>query len=100
MMSCGIARGICFRLHDAATDASGGEIVHDDFADQETSELDGVFWKLGAANPANGEFRAGFVESVDGRERRERGHTKSNSVRQNFLEVGRRNQILIFAILA
>lgn len=57
MMTRGIARRIGFGLDDAAADAPGREFVHDDFADEETRELDGVRRKLGTANPANGEFR-------------------------------------------
>lgn len=46
MMSGRVARRIRFGFDDAAADASRRQIVHDDFADQETSELDGIFGKL------------------------------------------------------
>ena len=65
MMTGGIARRIRFGFDDAAADASGRQVVHYDFADEETRKFDGVHGKLGAADAANGEFRAGFLESVD-----------------------------------
>lgn len=60
MMPGGIARRISFGFDDAAGDATGGEFVDDDFADEETRKSDGVRGKLGAGNPANGDFRGGF----------------------------------------
>ena len=57
MMSCGIAGRIGFRFHDAAAEPARGEIVDDNFADKEASELDGVRWKFGAAKAANKELR-------------------------------------------
>jgi hypothetical protein len=56
-MSGGIAGRIGFRFHNAATEASRGEIVDDDPSDKETSEIDGVTWKFSAAKAADREFR-------------------------------------------
>ena len=61
VMSGGIAGRIGFRFHDAAAEASRGEIVDDDSSDKEASETDSVGGKVGAAETANGEFgRRGF----------------------------------------
>jgi hypothetical protein len=57
MMSRGIARRIGFCLYDAAAQPARGKIVDNDFSDEEASELDGVRWKLGAAEAADYEFR-------------------------------------------
>ena len=57
MMSRGIAGRIGFRFHNAAAEASRGEIVDDDPSDKETSEIDGVRWKFSAAKAADREFR-------------------------------------------
>ena len=57
MMSRGIAGRIGFRFHNAAAEASLGEIVDDDPSDKETSEIDGVRWKFSAAKAADREFR-------------------------------------------
>jgi len=46
VMSRGITGRIGLRLHDAPAEASGGEIVDDNFSDKETSEFDSVRWKL------------------------------------------------------
>src|SRR2546430_1821174 len=60
-MSGGVAGRIGFRFHDAAAEASRGEIVDDDFPDEETSEHDGVRGKFRATETANSEFgRRGF----------------------------------------
>ena len=56
MMAGGITGRVGFGFDDAAADATGGEFVDDDFADEETRELDGVRGKFGAANPANENF--------------------------------------------
>jgi len=61
VMSGGITGRIGFRFHDAAAEASRGEIVDDDSSDKEASETDSVGGKVGAAETANGEFgRRGF----------------------------------------
>jgi len=57
MMSGGIPWRISFRLHNAAAQAARGKIVDNDFSDEEASELDGVRWKLGAAEAADYGFR-------------------------------------------
>jgi hypothetical protein len=57
VMSGGIAGRIGFRFHNAAAEASRGEIVDDDPSDKETSEIDGVRWKFSAAKAADREFR-------------------------------------------
>ncbi len=54
MMSGGIAGRI---FHNAAAEAARGEIVDDNSSDEEASEIDGVRWKLSAAEAADGEFR-------------------------------------------
>lgn len=56
MMAGGIARRICFRLHNTAAEPALREIVDDDFPDEEARELDGVRRKLGPANAADCEF--------------------------------------------
>ena len=57
MVSGGIAGRVGFRLHDAAGEAAGREIVDDDFSDEEAREIDSVMWKFGAAEAADNEFR-------------------------------------------
>ncbi len=57
MMSGGIAGRIGLRFHNAAAEAARGEIVDDNSSDEEASEIDGVRWKLSAAEAADGEFR-------------------------------------------
>ncbi len=57
VMSGGIAGRIGFRFHNAAAEASRGEIVDDDPSDKEASEIDGVRWKFSAAKAADREFR-------------------------------------------
>jgi hypothetical protein len=57
MMSRGIAGRIGLRFHDAAAEASRGEIVDDNSSDKETSEIDGVRRKFSAAKAADREFR-------------------------------------------
>ena len=61
MMSGGIAGRIGFRLNDATAEAARGEIVDDNSSDEEASEIDGVRWKLSAAEAADGEFCREFV---------------------------------------
>jgi hypothetical protein len=71
VMSGRIARriGLCF--HDATAEAARREIVHDDFPDEEASELDGVMRKFGASHAPNKEFvRRGFHSGAS------RGHGK------------------------
>jgi hypothetical protein len=57
MMPRGIAGRIGLRFHDAAAEASRGEIVDDNSSDKETSEIDGVRRKFSAAKAADREFR-------------------------------------------
>lgn len=57
MVAGGIAGRVGFGFDDAAADATGGKLVDDDFADEETRKLDGVRGKLGAADVSNGDFR-------------------------------------------
>src|SRR5690242_13354142 len=61
MVTGGIAWRIGFGFDDAAADATGGKLVDDDFADEETGEFDSVFGQLGAVDAAKGDFR-GFLE--------------------------------------
>jgi len=62
MMTGGIARRISFGLDDSPVDASSRKIVDHHFADQESSEFDGVFGKLGTPNPADGDSRPRLLE--------------------------------------
>src|SRR5882762_2792335 len=52
-----LAGRIGLRFHNAAAEAARGEIVDDNSSDEEASEIDGVRWKLSAAEAADGEFR-------------------------------------------
>lgn len=56
MMAGGIAGRIGFGFDDAAAEASGGEIVDDDFADEEAGESDGARGKFGTMETADREF--------------------------------------------
>ena len=49
MVPGGIAGRIGFGLDDASADAAFGQIVNDDFADEELRESDGVAGQFGAA---------------------------------------------------
>jgi len=78
-MSGGIAGWVGFRLHDAAAEAAGREIVDDDFSDEEAGEIDSVSWKFGAAEAANSEFRRRGFQSVASR-----GHGMPNQGDSSF----------------
>ncbi len=61
VMSGRIAWRIGFCFHDAAAQASGREIVDDNFSDEESCELDGICRKVGASETSYREFfRGGF----------------------------------------
>jgi hypothetical protein len=79
MMSGGIAGRVGFCFHDAAAEAARREIVNDDFSDKEARQLDGVGWKLGAAEAANREFLERRLQSVTGR-----GHGMQNQRDNSF----------------
>ena len=51
-MSGRVADGIRLGLDDATGDAPGARVVHDDLAEQEARERDGVGGELGAAESA------------------------------------------------
>ena len=62
MMTGRVARRISFGLDDAAADTSAGQIVHDNFADEETRKFDSVRGKFGSANPADRDFHLRFFQ--------------------------------------
>ena len=53
VMSGGVARRIGFRFHDAPAEAAPGEIVDDNFPDEEACQLDSTSRKLRATKTAN-----------------------------------------------
>jgi len=59
MMAGGIAGRIGFGFDDAATEASGGEIVDDDFADEEAGKSDGARGKVGTLQGMDYKFCRG-----------------------------------------
>ena len=84
----GITGRIGFGFDDAATEASGGEIVDDDFADEESREGDGARRKFGALHGAYCEFcRWGFDGGARGRHgiaiQRERTCCRSSDERRS-----------------
>ena len=53
VMSGGIAGRIGFRFHDAPAETARGEIVDDNFSDEEVRQLDGISRKLSATETAD-----------------------------------------------
>src|ERR1700674_733085 len=62
-----IAGRIGFRFHDAAAESARGQIVDDDFSEQEASEFDGVRRKFGAAEAPKRHFLGRGSRSVASR---------------------------------
>jgi hypothetical protein len=61
MMRGRVARRISFGFDNAAAEPGGGEFAHDDFADEEAREGDGVDRQLGAAEAADRNARSGVA---------------------------------------